>query len=50
LKGFVVENEEYWVKDEQNMWVVSDKEEALAREPEEKLYGLGCFVLKKPRI
>jgi SAM-dependent methyltransferase len=50
LKNFFVEKEEYWVKDPQNRWVLGDKEEALARKPLEKLYGLGCFMLRKPRI
>jgi hypothetical protein len=50
LKGFFIEKEEYWVKDAQNRWVLGDKDEALARKPLEKLYGLGCFVLRRPRI
>jgi SAM-dependent methyltransferase len=50
LKGFFVEAEEYWVKDAQNKWVLTDKEQALARKPLEKLYGLGCLLLRRPRI
>ncbi|HUJ79557.1 MAG TPA: DUF268 domain-containing protein [Nitrospiria bacterium] len=47
LRGFAVEKSRYWVKDEQNRWIMVDKPEALAREPQERCYGLGCFVLRR---
>ncbi|GAF74558.1 unnamed protein product [marine sediment metagenome] len=46
LDGYTVEIEEYWVKNNENQWVMTDKQDALAREPLERLYGLGCFVLR----
>lgn len=50
MSGYVVEREEYWVKNEQNKWILADKRDALARIPQKRLYGLGCFVLKRPGI
>jgi hypothetical protein len=47
LDGYVVEKEEYWVKNIQNAWILTDKQVALAREAQPRLYGLGCFVLKR---
>ena len=49
LNGYIVEREEYWVKNERNEWVLIDRQGALAREPQERLYGLGCFVLRRPK-
>jgi SAM-dependent methyltransferase len=49
LEGYLVENEEYWVKNDQNAWVLTSKQDALASEPQERFYGLGCFVLRRPR-
>ena len=48
LDGFNVDREEYWVKNDKNQWVLIDKQDALLREPQERLYGLGCFVLTRP--
>jgi len=55
LEGYAVEKEIYWVKDEQNRWVVSDKETALnmktsvgSWDPLQNVYALGCFVLRRP--
>lgn len=45
LQGYIIEDEEYWVKDAQNRWVKSRKEDALTREAQRSLYGLGCFEL-----
>jgi SAM-dependent methyltransferase len=50
IEGYLVEREEYWVKNPQNIWVVTDKQDALGREPQERLYGLGCFVLRRPGV
>jgi SAM-dependent methyltransferase len=54
LDGYVVEKEEFWVKDEQNRWVLADKEAALnfkasagSWNPFQNVYALGCFVLRK---
>jgi hypothetical protein len=49
LNGYIIEEEQYWVKNDRNEWVLADKQSALAREPQVRLYGLGCFVLKRPR-
>ena len=50
LDGFIIDKEEYWVKNNRNNWIYTDKQDALAREPKERLYGLGCFVLRRPRV
>jgi len=47
LNGYVVEKKEYWLKDDQNRWVLAHEEEALDRRPQRSRYGLGCFVLRK---
>jgi SAM-dependent methyltransferase len=55
LKGFIVEKEEFWVKDEKNRWVPCDREVALSFQasanswdPLRNVYALGCYVLRKP--
>jgi SAM-dependent methyltransferase len=48
LEGFAVERSEYWVKDADNRWNVSDESSALAVHSREQLYGLGCFALRRP--
>ena len=45
LSGYVIEKEEYWIKDEYNRWQLSEKKKALDSEPKQGLYSLGCFVL-----
>lgn len=54
LEGYIVEKEEFWVKDEQNRWVQNTKETALNFEahagswdPMQNVTALGCFVLRK---
>lgn len=47
LDGYTVEKEEYWTKNDENVWVLTSKEDALAREPQKLSYGLGCFVLRR---
>jgi len=49
LDGYIVEKQEYWLKNKLNNWVLSHKEDALTREPQARLYGIGCFVLRRPR-
>lgn len=46
LDGYVVEKEEFWVKDQENRWIPCDKETALNFEASATLYALGCFVLR----
>lgn len=53
LEGYVIENEEYWIKDPHNRWICAERETALRIEtyagtwnPLRNYYGLGCFVLK----
>lgn len=55
LEGYVVEKEEFWVKNQENCWVKCDKETALSFkasagswDPLQNVYALGCFVLRKP--
>ena len=48
LDGFASESREYWVKDAENRWAKTDEATALAALPRERLYGLGCFVLRRP--
>ncbi len=53
LKGYTVQKETYWIKDNSNRWVFSDRETALNLKGEagswdamQNIYALGCFVLK----
>lgn len=48
LEGFTVESREFWVKDAENRWVRSDERAALTAPSRERLYGLGCFALRRP--
>ena len=48
LQGFTVESREFWLKDPGNRWVRSDERAALAAPSRERLYGLGCFALRRP--
>ena len=48
LEGFTPESREFWLKDSENRWVPSDEGAALAAPSRERLYGLGCFALRKP--
>jgi hypothetical protein len=54
LKGFVVEKEIYWIKDNENRWVMCDRHSALGFKPSvigsnplKTAYALGCFMLKR---
>jgi SAM-dependent methyltransferase len=56
LAPFNIKSESYWVKDDQNMWVESVREQALSFKPRNHptdghgcAYVLGCFVLQKPK-
>lgn len=53
LEGYTVEREDFWVKDNQNRWVLAEKEDALnfkasggSRKALRNIYALGCFVLR----
>jgi SAM-dependent methyltransferase len=46
LAGWTVDQEEYWIKDENNCWVLVTKEAALQNPPTKRCYGLGLFVLR----
>ena len=48
LDGFAVESREFWVKDPENRWAPSDEGTALVAPSGERLYGLGCFGLRRP--
>lgn len=45
LNQWIIEEKEYWVKDDQNRWIAAEESVALDRDPTELCYGLGCFVL-----
>ena len=45
LDGFTLNSEEFWLKDDRARWVRVPREDAIDEPPEERLYGLGCFVL-----
>jgi SAM-dependent methyltransferase len=47
LNQWLIEKQEYWVKDDQNRWIVAEESAALDREPTRYCYGLGLFVLRK---
>ena len=48
LQGFTVESREFWLKDPGNRWAQSDQGTVLAAPSRERLYGLGCFALRRP--
>lgn len=55
LEGYETVRSAFWVKDENNRWLPSDRETAWAFEasadpanPRRSVYALGCFVLRKP--
>jgi len=55
LEGFRVEQEEFWMKSDDNRWCQCDREAALSFEPHSfggaprsNAYALGCFVLHGP--
>jgi SAM-dependent methyltransferase len=45
LDGFIVEQKEYWTKDDQNRWRMANEREALSEQLRPNIYALGCFVL-----
>ncbi len=47
LAGFEVASREFWLKREGNRWVSAAEPEALAFAPRERLYAIGCFVLRR---
>ena len=49
LAGWEVMRDEYWAKDEQNRWIRVSKDTALNVESVRWYYGLGLFVLRRPR-
>lgn len=53
LQCYTVEEEAFWIKDSQNRWILSGKDDALkfkasagSRNPLRNVYALGCFVLR----
>ena len=47
LKGFAVEKEEYWHKDDRPHWTICDRNTALKTAASEQQYALGLFVLTR---
>jgi SAM-dependent methyltransferase len=55
LKGYNIEEESYWVKDEHNRWIACEKERAMhykayvpSSDGRKDIYALGAFQLSKP--
>ena len=48
LAGFAVERSEFWLKNAENRWASSDERTVVAAPSRERLYGLGCFALRRP--
>lgn len=53
LEGYAIEKETFWVKDNQNRWVLAERDTALnfkavaaSWNPLKNIYALGCFVLR----
>jgi SAM-dependent methyltransferase len=53
VRGYKVEKEVYWIKDNKNRWIISAKDTALSFKasagswnPLKNIYALGCFVLR----
>lgn len=49
LDGYIIEKEEYWIKNDKNQWISAEKSKALSLRPNQNFYGLGCFVLQTKR-
>lgn len=49
LDGWEVVRSEYWIKDQSNCWSLCEEYTALDGEPLEHYYGLGLFVLRRPK-
>ncbi len=54
LAGYEIQEESYWVKDDQNRWIQSARSSALqfkcsagSPDPLQNVYALGCFVLRR---
>jgi len=47
LEGWKIVKEEYWVKDNDNMWSKVERDPALKKKPLIHCYGLGLYVLEK---
>ena len=48
LDGWELIKEEFWAKDENNIWNSTDKTDAISRAPTDHYYNLGLFVLRRP--
>jgi hypothetical protein len=55
LEGYEIVKEEFWIKNQQNRWILSEKEKALDFEASmgswnslTNICALGCFVLRRP--
>jgi SAM-dependent methyltransferase len=46
LHGYLIEEQQYWAKDTQNVWALADRAGALMVDPLAQAYALGCFVLR----
>ena len=48
LDGWQLIKEEFWAKDENNIWNSVDKTVAISRVPTDHYYNLGLFILQRP--
>jgi 2-polyprenyl-3-methyl-5-hydroxy-6-metoxy-1,4-benzoquinol methylase len=48
LSEFTVASRAFWLKRGENRWIAAPEADALAFEPRERLYAIGCFVLRRP--
>ena len=46
LDGYIVKKEEYWIKNDKNQWILTEKLKAFDLAPNRNFYGLGCFILQ----
>lgn len=46
LEGIAVLKKEFWLKDDENRWVIATELAALSKDPVVHCYGLGLYVLQ----
>jgi len=45
LKGYKIEKKEFWIKDNENVWIKVPEKKAIEWQTKSTIYALGCFVL-----
>jgi len=46
MEGYVIAKEQYWAKNPQNAWTLTDRRRVLTVDPDGRIYGLNCFILR----